>query len=151
MWTHDLSRVTGICHTTLYKWCKRSGDEGDLRRSPKRPPAYKVTTQERQEVLAELNDPKRVDLSPKQLANEGRYLVSVLKHRLPSDPPQEQNRSEKSVQRPNKLWARRIKYLPTAFKGRFVYLYNIMEVFSRKIVRWSVEESEQPSAGYALT
>ena len=109
--------------------------------------------------MAELNDPKHVDLSPKQLvaklADEGRYLVSessmyrilreerMLKHRLSSAPPQEQNRPEKSAKRPNQLWAWDITYLPTAIKGRFVCLYNIMDVFSRKIVGWSVEESEQ--------
>ena len=104
---HKACEVVGISPRTLQNWRKRPG-EGDLRRGPKRPPTHKITAQEREDVLAELNDPKHVDLSPKQLvaklADEGRYLVSessmyrilreekMLRHRLPSAPPQERNK-----------------------------------------------------------
>ena len=35
-----------------------------------------------------------------------------------------------------------ITYLPTRVRGRFVYLYWIMDLFSRKIIGFSVEDKE---------
>jgi transposase InsO family protein len=44
--------------------------------------------------------------------------------------------------RPNVVWSWDITYLKSPVKGMFYYLYLIMDVFSRYIVGWSVEEVE---------
>lgn len=149
--------LIGISPRTLQNWRKRPG-QGDLRRGPKQPPQHKINTEERAEILAELNAPENSSLCPGQLvarlADEGRYLVSessmyrilreekLLKHRQPSAPPQERKRPEGIATHPNELWAWDITYLPTKVRGRFVYLYTCMDVFSRKIVGWRVEDEE---------
>jgi transposase InsO family protein len=149
--------VINITPRTLQNWRKRP-NQGDLRRGPKHPPPHKISTEERAAVLAELNAPENSSLCPGQIvariADEGRYLVSessmyrilrkekLLKHREPSAPPQERSRPEGVATHPNQLWAWDITYLPTQVRGRFVYLYTCMDVFSRKIVGWRVEEEE---------
>lgn len=43
---------------------------------------------------------------------------------------------------PNQLYSWDITYLPTVVKGIFLYLYLVMDVYSRKIVGWQVYEEE---------
>lgn len=154
---HKACKVVGISVRTIQNWRKRPG-QGDLRRGPKKPPAHKITTQERAEILSELNRSEHSDLCPGQLvaklADEGRYLVSessmyrilreekLLHHRRSSAPPQIQRRPEGQASQPNQLWSWDITYLPTEVRGQFVYLYACLDVFSRKIVGWRVESQE---------
>jgi putative transposase len=94
--------VLGLSVRTIQNWRKCPG-QGDLRRGPKRPPAHKITVEERAMALAELNKPEHAALCPSQLvaklADEGRYIISessmyrimreekLLKHRRLSDIP----------------------------------------------------------------
>ena len=150
---------------TIQNWRNRPG-EGDQRRGPLRAPSHKITDEERAQALAALNEPENSSLSPAQLvaklADDGEYIISessmyrilreekLLKHRHPSSPPQEQNRPEGEATQPNQLWAWDITYLPLRVKGQFVYLYLCLDVFSRKIVGWSVEEREDGALAAAL-
>ncbi len=43
---------------------------------------------------------------------------------------------------PNQLYSWDITYLPTCVRGVFLYLYLVMDVYSRKIVGWQVYEHE---------
>jgi putative transposase len=43
---------------------------------------------------------------------------------------------------PNQMWSWDISYLPTNVKGIWRYLYLVIDVWSRKIVAWDVEEKE---------
>ncbi len=43
---------------------------------------------------------------------------------------------------PNQVWAWDITYLKTSVAGIYFYLYTIIDVWSRKIVGWSIEDSE---------
>ena len=43
---------------------------------------------------------------------------------------------------PNQVWSWDITYLPTSIRGRFLYLYLVMDVWSRRIVGWEVHERE---------
>jgi len=43
-----------------------------------------------------------------------------------------------------------ISYLPTEVKGLYFYLYFIMDIYSRKIVGWSIHESESSEHASAL-
>jgi transposase InsO family protein len=44
--------------------------------------------------------------------------------------------------RSNQLWSWDITYLPTAVRGRFLRLYLVLDVWSRRIVGWDVHEHE---------
>ena len=43
---------------------------------------------------------------------------------------------------PNEIYSWDITYLPTQVRGQFVYLYLVMDVYSRKIVGWQVYDAE---------
>jgi len=43
---------------------------------------------------------------------------------------------------PNEIYSWDIIYLPTQVRGQFVYLYLVMDVYSRKIVGWQVYDAE---------
>ena len=43
---------------------------------------------------------------------------------------------------PNQLWSWDITYLPTSVRGIWLYLYLVVDVWSRKIVAWDVHERE---------
>jgi transposase InsO family protein len=43
---------------------------------------------------------------------------------------------------PNQVWSWDISYLPTSVKGIWLYLYLVVDIWSRKVVAWDVEQSE---------
>jgi transposase InsO family protein len=43
---------------------------------------------------------------------------------------------------PNQVWSWDITYLPTTVRGCYLYLYLVMDVWSRRIVGWTVAEKE---------
>ncbi len=43
---------------------------------------------------------------------------------------------------PNAVWSRDITSLPTSIKGIWLYLYLVINVWSRKVVAWDVAEVE---------
>ena len=45
---------------------------------------------------------------------------------------------------PNQVWSWDISYLPTNVKGIWLYLYLVIDVWSRKVVAWDVEDCEDP-------
>ncbi len=44
----------------------------------------------------------------------------------------------------NQVWSWDITWLKTDVKGVFLFAYVILDILSRKIVGWSIEESESP-------
>jgi putative transposase len=48
----------------------------------------------------------------------------------------------RSADGPNQLWSWDIIYLPTSVRGVWLYLYLMMDVWSRKIVAWDVQDRE---------
>ena len=106
-------------------------------------------------------------LSPKQvvpqLADEGVYLASEstmyrLQRRLGlrrSRPPVTRTQVTRSstvhcATRPNQVWSWDITWLPTTTRGRYLYLYLVLDVWSRRIVGWSLEEREAAEAAADL-
>ena len=45
---------------------------------------------------------------------------------------------------PNQVWSWDITYLPTTVRGIWLYLYLVIDVWSRKVVVWDVDEREDP-------
>jgi transposase InsO family protein len=48
------------------------------------------------------------------------------------------------------VWSWDISFLPTNVKGIWLYLYLVIDVWSRKIVAWDVEEKEDPKIAAKL-
>ena len=44
---------------------------------------------------------------------------------------------------PNEVWSWDITYLPTSVRGVWLYLYLVIDVWSRKVVAWDVAEREE--------
>ena len=166
---HDGARLKPACETiglsarTLQRW-RRQGIGEDCRRGPRSAPPNKLSAAERQEVLEVVNSPEYCDLSPNQivprLADEGRYLASeatmyrilreeaLLAHRERSRPAVIWRTREHLATGPNQVWSWDITYLPSSVRGRWYYLYMVVDVWSRKIVGWNVhvEESGQKAS-----
>lgn len=51
---------------------------------------------------------------------------------------------------PNQVWSWDITYLRAAARGRFYYLYLVVDIWSRKIIGWSVHESEDSELAATL-
>jgi putative transposase len=51
---------------------------------------------------------------------------------------------------PNQLWSWDITYLRTPVRGVFVYLYLMLDVWSRKVVGWAVHDVESAECAAAL-
>ena len=149
---------------TLQRWRNQDiGDDG--RAGPKSPPPNKMTAKECARVQEVANSPENRDLSPKQivplLADQGEYVASestiyrILReekqmgHREPSQAPSKPYRPKEYVATgPNQVWSWDITYLRTPVRGMFFYLYVVMDIWSRKVVGWTIEKEE--SAEHAL-
>ena len=46
---------------------------------------------------------------------------------------------------PNQVWSWDISFLPTTVRGVWLYLYLVVDVWSRKVVAWDVAEREDPA------
>jgi transposase InsO family protein len=151
---------------TLQRW--RGQDIGDDRRAgPHSPPSNKLTAKERARILSIANSPENRDLSPKQivphLADQGEYVASestiyrILReekqmgHREPSRAPSKPYRPQTYVATaPNQVWSWDITYLRTTVRGLFFYLYVVLDVWSRKIVAWTIEKEESAEHARAM-
>jgi transposase InsO family protein len=151
------AEILGLSSRTIIRW-RNSENCIDKRNGPKRTPHNKLSEQERQNVLKVANSPEYRDLSPNQivpkLADKGIYLASestfyrvlreekLINHREPSKPASSSHPKERVATGPCQVWSWDITYLKTDVKGIFLYLYMIMDVWSRKIVAAKVFEEE---------
>jgi len=111
--------------------------------------------------MAVMTSAEHLGVSPKQLvprlADEGIYLASEstmyrLQHRFKlRERPRTATRARVAratvIHRatgPNQVWSWDITYLPTPVRGQYLYLYLVMDVWSRRIVGWRVHERESP-------
>jgi transposase InsO family protein len=156
-------RELGLSVRTVQRW-RASGVGEDRRAGPRSAPANKLTEVERRRILKLLSSPEFCDLPPHQvvprLADKGVYLASEstmyrllreakqLAHRQRSRPVRHQRPRSWTATGPCQVWSWDITYLPTTVKGQFLYLYMILDVWSRKIVGAAVfpEESSAHAA-----
>jgi putative transposase len=142
---------------TVQRWREQGPAGGaDRRRGPRTRPHNKLTETERQRVLNVVNSEPYRDLSVKQvvprLCDQGVYLASestmyrLLKevgqnvHRLPSKPRSHTRPKQHIATGASQLLCWDITYLPSAVRGEFYYLYMFLDVWSRKIVGWGVND-----------
>ena len=148
--------ILGLSIRTVQRWrCTGGGDDG--RHGPNTVPKNKLSEAERKKVVDIANSPEFRDLSPKQivptLADRGEYCGSestfyrvlheqdMVKHRAKTRPPRPRPRALRATG-PNQVWSWDITYLRGPVRGAFFYLYLIVDVYSRKIVSFRVEDYE---------
>jgi putative transposase len=150
---------------TIQRWQSQNTGE-DRRRGPLTSPGNKLSPKEREKILETVNSPEYRDLPPKQivpkLADKGIYLGSEstlyrilreeeqLRHRERSKPATSTRPREHVATGPNQVYSWDITYLPSPVRGRFYYLYLVMDVWSRKIVGATVHDRESPDLAAEL-
>jgi transposase InsO family protein len=153
--------LVGIDVRTLQRW--KAG--GGLARGDRRPqavhptPAHAFSSAERAQILQVANEPRFADVPPARivpmLADEGVYVASessfhrVLRaegqttHRGRAKAPQAARPPSTHVATgPNEVWCWDMTFLPTQVAGVWLYLYVILDLYSRKIVGFEVHESD---------
>ena len=149
--------IIDLSARTVQRW--RSQDIGeDRRRGPLTPPANKLSPEEREKILRVVNLPEYRDLPPSQivprLADGNTYLASestiyrILKeegqlaHRERSKPATRHRPREHAATAPDQVYSWDITYLLSPVRGRFYYLYMVVDIWSRKIVGYAVHDQE---------
>lgn len=158
--------IVGVSPRTLQRW-KLRPDGDDNRTTPRYSPPNALSDREIDQVVKVMASPLYANLSPKQLvpllADEGLYLASEstmyrLRRRFGLCAPR-RGGSRTHVTRaslvhgatgPNQVWSWDITYLPTPVRGCFLYLYLVMDVWSRRIMGWEVLERETSEAAAAM-
>ena len=158
----SLAELLGVGLSTLQRWRRQfagDGDGLDGRKGSPRLVSHRLTDEERQRILLTCNEPEFAALPPGQivpaLADRGLYIGSersfyrVLHahgqaHRRGRARPPQAPRPVPRLQArgPNQLWSWDITYLPTSVRGVWLYLYLVIDVWSRKIVAWDVADRE---------
>jgi putative transposase len=151
------SQILELSLRTLERW-EKDPERPDGRAGPLTPPAHALTEEEKKMIIEVSNAPPYQDLCPwkivAKLADSGQYLASessfyrvlksqdLLKHRSKSKPREHKRPMDLIARGPNEVWSWDITYLKSPVKGMYYYLYLTMDIFSRYIVGWSVEELE---------
>ncbi len=130
--------VTCICLRTLKRWrreFKADGNGVDRRKGSTRKVAHRLSVEEGQRILLTCNEPKYADLPPGQivpdLGDQGIYIGSERSfYRVLHAHGQLHRRADG----PKQVWSWDISYLPTSVKGIWLYLYLVVDIWSRKVV-----------------
>lgn len=149
--------LLGLSLRTLQRWTTAA--RGDGRHGVARGAHNALCEAERAVILQTLNCPEFAALPPGQivprLADQGRYIASEstlyrvlrdadqLRHRHAARPKRTARPRALRATGPNQVYSWDITYLPSQRRGVFFYCYLFLDIFSRKIVGWHVDESER--------
>ena len=161
---HAACAQLGLSRRTVERW--RGAHPEDDRHGPDHVPANKYSDAERRAICATVTALAYRDLSPHQivprLADLGQFLASestiyrvlrerdLLTRRGRATPPTVRVVTAQVAHGPNQVWSWDITYLPTPVRGVFLYLYLILDVWSRKIVGAHVYDTESAAHAAAL-
>jgi transposase InsO family protein len=148
--------VLGLSLRAVQRW-EKNGVE-DKRTHNKKSPSNKLSEFENARVLKVANSEEFKDLPPSQivpiLADRGEYIASESTfyrrlreagqnaHRSRCNPRKNKTPKPLTAAGPNQVWSWDITYLPAPRRGQHWYLYMFIDIYSRKIVGWSVHETE---------
>ena len=156
----------GISPRTIERWrATPDGDDGRL--GPHHSPGNALSAAERSRVVEVMTSAKYAGVSPKQLvpalADQGVYLASestlyrlrrqlglAKRRRIVERTHVTRANRVHQATAPNQVWSWDITYLPTTVRGRYFYLYLVMDVWSRRIVGWTVADQESASIAAGL-
>jgi putative transposase len=159
-------QVVGLSARTIERW-RANPNADDGRCGPHRRPHNALSPAEEAQVASVLTSSRYSGVSPKQLvpqlADEGLYLASEstmyrLQRRLGLR-ARKRSTSRTHVTRacavhratkPDQVWSWDITWLPTTVRGTYLYLYLVMDVWSRRIVGWRVADRESADVAAAL-
>lgn len=157
-------KILGLSLRSVQRWELKGFN--DCRKGSHPEPANKLSVEEREEIVKVLNSPEYCDLSPAQivprLADQKIYLASestfyrilgnlnMNRHRESSRPAVHKRPRAYIATVPNQVWSWDITYLPLRIKGLFLYLYMVMDIYSRKIIVWQIHECESAELGAEL-
>jgi len=160
---HKVAELLEVGLTTLQRWRRQFagvGDGLDRRKGSHRLVSHRFSDEERQRILLTCNQPEFAALPPGQivpiLADRGLYIGSErsfyrvlhahgqVHRRGRARPPQQPRPVPRLEARgPNEVWSWDITYLPTSVRGVWLYLYLVIDVWSRKVVAWDVADREE--------
>jgi len=142
---------------TVERW-QKAGNLADGRKNREFTPPNKLTPEQHDDILKLANSKAFRDLSPQQivptLLDLGLYYASastfyrilrkakLMAHRGPQRMPTKRRPKAVMATGPNQVWTWDITYLPSAIRGKYHYLYMILDIFSRKIVGGAVYDQE---------
>ena len=149
--------VMGITVRTYQRWGKDRA-RADARHGPRGTPANALSAEEKERIVAIATSENFRELAPSQivpiLAEEGTYVASessfyrvlrqgkLLTHRGRSRPAVHHRPMEYVAKGPNEVWSWDITYLRGPVRGQFLYLYLVVDIWSRMIMAWEVAEEE---------
>jgi putative transposase len=155
----------GVSVRTVQRW-KRPETAQDRRYGPRQSPPNRLSETERRRLLQLATSEPYQDLSPKQLiprlADKGLYVASestlyrvlrahkLLAHRGKVRPRISRRPAEHVASAPNQVWSWDITYLKGPIRGAFLYLYMVVDLYSRRIMGWEVHEEESSQQAAAL-
>jgi len=150
----------GVARATFYRR-RRPATTGQ--RQPRPKPARALSEAERSEVFDVLCSPRFADRAPAKvyatLLDEGVYLCSertmyrilgerrAVRERRAQRSHPNHPKSEVVARAPNEAWSWDVTRLLGPKKGQYLYLYVILDIFSRYVTGWMVAERE--TAGLA--
>jgi putative transposase len=154
-------QAVAIPRASYYRWRAPQERVPVVRRAPRALPP-----EERQRILAVLNDDRFAELPPAEvyatLLDEGKYLCSIrTMYRVLHAHAQVQERRrqrrhpryvapELLATAPNQLWSWDITKLKGPVPWTYFYLYVILDVFSRYVVGWMVAVQESAALAQHL-
>lgn len=152
----------GLSRATFYR--RRQREDRPPRPRPRPDRALEET--ERRQVLEVLHSPRFVDRAPAQvvatLLEEGQYLCSprTMYRVLAAEKEVRERRNqlrhpvyakpELVARSPNEVWSWDITLLRTYVKWQVLYLYVLLDLFSRYVVGWLIAESATAALGRQL-
>ncbi len=134
----ELAKLMGVGLTTLQRWRREFRADGngvDRCKGSTRKVAHRLSVDEGQRILLTCNEPKYADLPPGQivpdLADQGIYIDSERSfYRVLHAHGQLHRRADG----PKQVRSLDISYLPASVKGIWLYLYLVVDIWSRKVV-----------------
>jgi putative transposase len=158
----EVAAMLGVGLTTLQRWRRQfagDGDGLDGRKSSFRLVSHRLTEEERQRILLTCNEPEFAALPPGQivpvLSDRGLYVGSersFYRVLLPmAKPTGAVVPGHQRAQACSTAAGRRAHsgvglghhtYLPTTVRGVWLYLYLVIDVWSRKVVALDVAQRE---------
>jgi len=150
-------KIIGLTSRTIQRW--KINPDGDKRPEFERVSPRALNDEEKDKIIEVCNSNEYKDMNPNEivpiLAEKGEYYASettfyrvlrergLLNHRSESKAASVSNKPEElKATGPNQVWSWDITYLKTSIKGIYYYIYLFMDVWSRMIVGWTVEECE---------
>jgi putative transposase len=152
----------GISRATYYRRKRQPADPPESKRFPPR----KLSDEEEQAVLSELNSERFMDMGVPSvyttLLDEGRYTCSQrsmyrILHRNQQVRDRRHDRTHPIYQKPellatgpNQVWSWDITRIKGPKPWIFYHLYVVIDVFSRYVVAWTISDHESGEQARAL-